>query len=334
MRSTLDNKIAIASVSLGEHASHTLPRKIAAAAGKKFSGIEITYPDLEAYAASLSISMLSAADRIRRLCQDCEISIIAFASFQNFEGNRSSLDERLATAETWLAITRALGAEHMQMPAIYIRDINNDHDTMVSELRQLADLAQADEPVVKLAYENLAWSTHTCLWQQALQMVKDVDRDNFGLCLDSFHLCVALWADAFDESGRQKDGDKKLAESLNSLVHELPLEKLFYLQLSDGERMDPPYSQNHPWYDANLEPGHVWSNEARPFPLETQYGAYMPVKEITRAFLIDKGFTGWVSLETFDRRMRKAENGPEENAERGIRAWRNLKGQLLEASSL
>lgn len=325
----LDNKLAIASVSLGEHESHTLPRKIKAAAEHEFSGIEITWPDLEAFAASLSCSMLDTAKQVRELCENYGITIIAFASFQNFEGNKSSLHDRLATAKTWLAITRALGAEHMQMPAIYLRDIHNDHDLMVDELRQLADLAASSEPVIKLAYENLAWSTHCYLWEHALKMVQDVDRKNFGLCLDSFHLCVALWADAFSPTSRQTDGDEKLQESLGRLVKELPLDRLFYLQLSDGEVMDPPYSSSHPWYDPALEPGHVWSNEARPFPLETQFGAYMPVQEIAQAFLVGLGFQGWVSLETFDRRMRREESGPDVNAKRGIRAWSNLKARLL-----
>jgi sugar phosphate isomerase/epimerase len=327
----LDNKLAIASVSLGEHISHTLPRKIVAAADRGFSGIEITYPDLEAHAKNLSTSMVDAAWHIHYLCEEHDISIVAFASFQNFEGNKTALKDRLATAREWLAITRALGAEYMQMPAIYIRDINNDHDLMVRELRELADLASASEPVVKLAYENLGWSTHCFLWEHALQMVQDVGRDNFGLCLDSFHLCVALWADAFSSSGRQTDGDKKLQDSLQRFVRDCPVEKIFYIQLSDGEVMNPPYSTDHPWYDPNLEPGHVWSNEARPFPLERQYGGYMPVQAITQAFLVDKGFTGWVSLETFDRRMRKEENGPDANAERGMKAWQNLRRELIAA---
>lgn len=165
-------------------------------------------------------------------------------------------------------------------------------------------------------------------------MVLDVNRDNFGLCLDSFHLCVALWADAFSPSGLQADGGEKLRDSLQRFVRHCPVDKIFYVQISDGERMDPPYSEKHPWYDPRLEPGHVWSNEARPFPLEVKYGAYMPVQEITQAFLVDKGFTGWVSLETFDRRMRKEENGPDANAERGMKAWQGLRRQLIAAEQI
>jgi len=324
----LENKLAIASVSLGQHASHTLDSKIVAAADAGFDGIEVTFPDLESYAKSISVDILEAAHQIRDLSKNHHISILAFASFQNFEGNKSSIHERLETAKYWLSIARALNAQHLQIPAIYIRDINDDHDLMISELRQLADLAAASKPVIKVAYENLAWSTRVIFWQDALQFVQEVNRPNFGLCLDTFHISVALWADAFNSSGYQADGNKRLAQSMHEFVEKCPLEKIFYIQISDGEPMDPPYSEKHPWYDATLEPGHVWSNEARPFPLETNHGAYMPVLKITQAMVVDKSFTGWISLETFDRRMRDEQNGPTENAQRGMSAWQNLRKRL------
>lgn len=324
----LENKLAIASVSLGGHASHTLPEKITAAAQNGFAGIEITYPDLQGYAASLDLSMLTTAQKVKALCREAKIHILALASFQNFEGSLLSLAVRLEKAEKWLEIARMLGAEHLQVPSNYERVINVDHQLIVSELRQLADLASAKEPIIKVAYENLAWSSHCTLWQQALSIVQEVDRENFGLCLDSFHLSTFLWADPYSVDGRQSEGTGRLEESLRELARDCPVERLFYLQLSDGERMDPPYSESHPWYDPSLEVGHVWSNEARPFPLEIQYGAYMPAQEIARAFLIELGFRGWVSLETFDRRMRKKENTPNHNAKRGAVAWQTLRQKL------
>lgn len=324
----IENPVAIASVSLGQHASHTLPDKIKAAAKSEFSGLEITYPDLESYAANLSVPILDAARHVRDICDQHDITIIALVSFQNFEGHFSPLHERLKKADSWLTIARTLGAEYLQVPSTYERTINNDPEIIVSELRQLSDLASASEPVIKIAYENLAWSSHCTMWQDALRIVQRVDRDNFGLCLDSFHLSVALWADPFVVSGRQPDGDERLGESLRAFVENCPRHKIFYVQLSDGELLDPPYSKHHPWYDPNLEVGHVWSNEARPFPLEADHGAYMPVQRIAQAFLVDKDFSGWVSLETFDRRMRKEENGPVENAARAMKAWLHLRERL------
>ncbi|KAF4551900.1 3-dehydroshikimate dehydratase-like protein 2 [Elsinoe fawcettii] len=329
----LSNRLAIASVSLGQHDTHTLPQKIEAAAVAGIQGIEITYPDLDDHATQLSVPLLEAAESARRLCEEKSMEIIAFASFQNYEGQQSPLQDRLHKARDWLRITSKLGAAHLQMPSNYDRSASSDCGTIISELRQLSDLAQAIDPAIKIAYENLGWGTHCHTWQQALQIVQDVDKDNFGLCLDSFHFCVDLWADPFRTDGKKPDGPRKLQASLRELVQRLPLNKLFYLQLSDGELLEQPYSTTHPWYDPGLEPGHVWSNEARPFPLETDFGGYMPVREISKAFLIDLGYTGWVSLESFDRRMKQAHQGPARNAQRAMSSWRRLEKELTSTRS-
>lgn len=322
------NRLAIASPSLGQHATHTLPQKIVAAAEAGIRGLEITHSDLVGYAKTSSISTLEAARRIRRQCEDDRLEILAFAPFKKFEGQRTPLPDRLQKAREWLAIAHILGAEHFQVPSNHDRTANGDHNVVISEFQELSDLAATFSPVIKIAYENLGWGTHCETWQQALKIAEDVDRPNFGLCLDSFHFCVALWGDAFNSTGIKPDGDRNLKESLRDLIAKLPLDKLFYLQLSDGERLGSPYSERHPWYDPELEPGHVWSNEARPFPLETQYGGYMPVLEVTQAFLVDLGYTGWVSLETFDRRMRSEDQTPVLNARRAVKSWEILRSSL------
>lgn len=326
----LSNRLAIASVSLGQHESHTLPMKIVAAAEAGIDGIEVTWPDLEGYAKGTDRDVLDAATEICSICKRRGIRIIALASFQNFEGQKTSLEGRLATARRWLDVASRLGAIHLQIPSNFDGSSSGDREVIIPELRQLSDLAKSYVPVIKIAYENLAWGTHCYLWQHALQIVQAVDRRNFGLCLDSFHLCVSLWADCYRADGRQPNGFDRLHQSLLKLVRELPLDRLFYLQLSDGEILDPPYSESHPWFDANLAPGHVWSNEARPFPLESALGGYMPVQEIAEAFLVKLGFSGWVSLETFDRRMRAKDHGPQSSAHRAIRSWRRLSNALAD----
>lgn len=330
----LQNHLAISSVSLGQNLSHTLPLKITSAAAAGIKGIEITYFDLDDYASSLSVPIIEAARQARQLCANERLVILAFAPFENFEGDQTPLQERLRKAKNWLTIANELGALHFQVPSNYNRDSNGDRSVIASELQQLCDLAKTVSPSTKIAYENLGWGTHCSLWQHALQIVEDVDRDNFGLCLDSFHICVALWADPFTACGKQPDGDSQLNESLQELFRRLPLEKLFYLQLSDGERLEPPYSESHPWYDPALQPAHVWSNEARPFPLETEYGGYMPVHEVAHAFLVDLGFAGWVSMETFDRRMKSEQLGPPENARRAMRSWEMLRSKSNESKLL
>lgn len=319
-------KLAIASPSLGQHISHTLPHKINAAATNGIRGIEITFPDLEAYASSQSLGLQEAARDIKTICEGApgDLRVISLCPFENFEGHQSPLLDRLGKARQWLGIARALGAEFLQVPSAFDKTSSTDAGRIEEELRQLADLAAAEQPVIKIAYENLAWSTHCSTWQHALRIVQAVDRLNFGLCLDSFHLAVTLWGDPHSSEGIQANGPRQLRESLDTMVKLCPRDKVFYVQLSDGERMDPPYSDSHPWFDPKLDVGHVWSNEARPFPLETECGAYMPIVELAESFLIGIQYEGWVSLETFDRRMREADMGPERNAERASKSWERL----------
>jgi sugar phosphate isomerase/epimerase len=122
----LQNKLAIASVSLGQHLAHTLPLKVTAAAEAGIRGIEITRPGLDDYASALSLPILEAARNIRQLCANEHLEIVAFASFQTFEGQNSPLQDRLQTSREWLAIADNLGALHLQVPSNFDRSANAD----------------------------------------------------------------------------------------------------------------------------------------------------------------------------------------------------------------
>ena len=104
----MDNPIAIATVSLGQHPSHTLPSKIAAASHNGFSGLEIVYNDLANYAASKQpkITIQSAAEEIAALCTSHKLTVLSLNPFKNFEGHSSPLSERLDSARQWIEIAR------------------------------------------------------------------------------------------------------------------------------------------------------------------------------------------------------------------------------------
>lgn len=95
----LNNQLAIASPSLGQHISHTLPQKISAASHNGFAGIEITHSDLLAYCSSLDITLQEAAAAIRQECSAHNLHILAFAAFENFEGHPSPLEPRMEIAK-------------------------------------------------------------------------------------------------------------------------------------------------------------------------------------------------------------------------------------------
>jgi sugar phosphate isomerase/epimerase len=322
------NKLAIASLSLGQHPSHHLDHKIQAAAGAGYEGIEIVYFELEAFSKARNISILEGAEKIHVLCQKLHLDIVSLAPFENYEGDRSPLSDRLQKARHWIGVARALHASYLQIPSNYKRDAIGDKDVVISELKQLADIGSEEQPVVSIAYEYLSWGTHCSTWEVALQYVNDVDRPNFGLCLDTFHEATKLWGDLFAASGRFPNSDKVLHESLNRFVACCPVEKIFFLQLSDGERFDPPFSEGHPWFTEGEAPQFTWSRHARPFPFEHDHGAYLPITKICEAWILEIGFEGWVSMEIFDRSMRDRSSQPETAAMRGIESWNTLRKEI------
>lgn len=324
----LTNKLAIASLSLGQHPSHSLPHKIRAAAQAGYAGIEIVYFELQAYSESETLSIFEGAEKISHLCQEVGLEILSLAPFENYEGDRSPLSGRLEKAAHWIEVARTLRAPYLQIPSIYKPDAIGDEAVVISELQHLADIGSAKQPLVSIAYEPLSWGTHCSTWECALRYVNAVDRPNFGLCLDTFHIATKLWGDLFAPSGKFLDADRALDESLDSFVAKCPVDKIFFLQLSDGERFDPPFSTDHPWYIEGEAPQFTWSKHARPFPFEHDLGAYLPIGKIAKAWIIDIGFQGWVSLEIFDRGMRDKNSQPEVAAFRGIESWKALNKEL------
>lgn len=329
----VNNKLAIGSLSLGQHPSHSLDLKIRTAAQYGYEGIEVVFSDLEAYSKSQKLTMFEGAERIKETCDKAGIKAISLAAFENFEGHNSALKERLQVANHWIEIARRLQAPYLQVPSQYSKESTSDQRAIISELQQLADLASSKDPVVSIAYEALSWGVICSTWESSLGVVEAVNRPNFGLCLDTFHVMTKLWADPFAESGLYPNADKNLHNTLQYFIKECPLERIFYVQLSDGERFDPPFSKSHPWYLEDEAPQFTWSKHARPFPYETNLGGYMPVSEIARAWIVEKGFKGWVSLETFDRRMRDKDFKVETAAERGLESWRKVKGDICTRKS-
>ncbi|KAJ5905486.1 3-dehydroshikimate dehydratase [Penicillium subrubescens] len=324
----ITNKLAIGSLSLGQHPSHALDLKIRVAAQAGFAGIEIVFSDLERFSHSNNLSLFKGASRIKAICDENHLSILSLAPFENYEGDPSPLADRLQKATQWIEVARVLHAPFLQVPAQYGADAIGDEDVIISELRQLCDLASSKPTLVSVAYEPMSWSTYHSTWESSLKLVESVARENFGLCLDTFHSITKLWADPSAPSGKYPDADDILRESLRRFVRDCPLEKIFFVQLSDGEKFDPPFSKEHPWHLEGEAPQFTWSKHARPFPYEAEFGAYMPVTEVARAWIVETGYTGWVSMEIFDRRMRDKGRQVEHAAMRGMESWRKLKQEL------
>jgi sugar phosphate isomerase/epimerase len=328
------NLLAITTPSLGLHPSHTLPEKIKAAASSGFSFIEILYQELVDHGLSQAppLSTHEAARSIGELCSSANLKVLALNPFKNFEGHNSPISERLDSARHWIELASCLGAKYLQVPSQFdTANSSPDWDLMVQELRQLSELAASHS--ISIAYEAVAWGSYVDTWEGSLRMVEDVDRSNFGVCLDSFHIAARVWGDCSTVSGICRDGESDLNASLDLFVEICPLDKIFYVQFSDAERFVPPLTPEHRFYQATSPSSLIWSRNMRLFPFEKELGAYFPVLEIVDAWLKRKEWKGVVSMEIFDWRMREdASRQPNENAKRGMESWNKLVA-ALESSS-
>jgi sugar phosphate isomerase/epimerase len=201
-------KLAIASVSLGQHPTHTMPQKFAAAAAAHFTGIELVYKDLVSFSESHSLSLVEGASRIKDIAAEHGLEIVSINPFKMFEGHLGvPLEERLGAVREWMRIARALGTRIIQIPSQMDPNSTGDEDIIISDLRAMADVrAEGGGNVISFAYEAVAFGVHNSLWEDSVRIVEKVDRDNFGICLDNFHVHAKLWGGRWEGSRRGRSG--------------------------------------------------------------------------------------------------------------------------------
>ncbi|KAJ5363448.1 uncharacterized protein N7496_009161 [Penicillium cataractarum] len=331
---------AIMSASLGRAWLHNLDYKIEQAAKAGFKGIEIFYEDLDYAAREASGSdspsaedILNAADRAHESCQAQGLEVIGLQPFLFYEGlkdceQQAKLIEKM---KLWFQIAKRLETDTIQIPANFLPadQLTDDLDIIAADLRQVADMGAAESPVVRFAYENLCWSTYIDTWEKLWEVVKRVDRPNFGMCLDTFNIAGRVWADPADATGKTPNADKDLKQSLERMVAEVDLAKVFYIQVVDAERMESPLVSGHPFHVDGQPARMSWSRNARTFMYENDRGAYLPAEDVAKAIVNGLGYKGYISMELFSRTMAETgEHVPVEHATRGMAAWKKFHQRL------
>jgi 4-hydroxyphenylpyruvate dioxygenase len=173
-------------------------------------------------------------------------------------------------------------------------------------------------------------------WEAAWEVVRRVDRANFGICLDTFNIAGRVWADPSRPDGKvEGDADARLSESLDALVRTVDVSKVFYIQLVDAERLEAPLDQDHPYFGEGQPARMSWSRNARCFMGEEERGAYLPVWEVANAIVHKLGYRGFVSMELFSRTMTDPDPSvPRQHAQRGMASWKKIReGLRLEESN-
>lgn len=327
-------------MSLGRAWVHRLEEKIREASTAGFRGIEIFYEDLEYFARSVAgiessdttpspAQLIEAADRVRELCSTQGLAIIGLQPFLFYEGllDRDEHRARIEKLKVWFEIADALDTDTIQIPSNFLpaEQLSGDMSVIVADMVEVADLGSRRARPIRFAFENLCWGTHIDTWEQAWEVVRRVDRANFGICLDTFNIAGRVWADPASADGKVPDADARFDESLKRLVETVDLTKVFYIQLVDAERLDKPLVEGHEFYAAAQPARMSWSRNARCFMYESDRGAYLPVEKVARAIIHGLGYTGYVSMELFSRTMADPDpKVPHEHAVRGMRSWNRV----------
>ncbi|OWP00066.1 hypothetical protein B2J93_8637 [Marssonina coronariae] len=321
--------------------AHALQPKLAAAAAAHIPGLEIFFEDLLYLAAALPggatpSNQLLAAQQIAAHCRALHLHVIAIGPFNNCEGllAPAARAAKLRELDRWFDIADALGTDIIQIPCTFLTEgVTGDLAAVSRDLREIADRGARRKQPVRFAYENLCWGTFNDTWAKAWDVVRAVDRANFGLCLDTFNIAGREFADPCAPDGKLPNAEAAFEESMARMARTIDPAKIFYIQVVDAERLREPMSESHPFHVEGQRPRMSWSRNCRLFLCEPERGGYLPVLAVLRAICNGResgglGYRGWISMELFNRSLLEEREGvPREHAERAMRSW----GRICEA---
>lgn len=321
-------KLGICTLSLGQpSAGHDLPTKLRAARAHGLQGVEIFDDDLWQLADILPggntvpENRRAAAALVRQLCEDTGLAVICLQPFRHYEGivDAKHRARRFAELEHFMELANIMGTDLVLIPSTFLpeAEVSSREEVLVADLTAAADLAARMQPPIRIAYEALCWGTRVSVWEQSWEMVKRVDRPNFGLCLDTFNILGRIYADPASPTGKTPRAEQAAAESVQRILKDVDVERLFLVQTGDGARLAEPLVPGHFLHNESQPTRMSWSRHARLFYGEQHLGAYLPVREIMVAVLGRMGYSGWVSHEIFNHRLGDTDAGvPEEMARR------------------
>ena len=325
---------AIATVSLGRSpAGHGIIAKMRQASLAGFRGVEIFFECLEDLACQKGNgskpasreALLEAAREVRAACDAEGLAVLVLQPFVFYEGlvDPEASRQKLETLELWFEICHVLDTDLIQIPTNFQAEgTTGDVDRIVADLALVARLGLQQSPPIRFAYEGISWGTHIDTWEGTWEIVKRVNLPNLGLCLDTFHIAGRVWGDPTAVSGQTGNAEQDLESSLNRLVNEVDPKKIFYVQIGDAERLQPPLSRDHALYVEGTKPRMTWSRNARLLPFETDRGAYLPIWRVCRAIFVELKWQGWVSLEMFGQTLyEQRADVPFEHATRAAQSW-------------
>lgn len=239
--------------------SGALDEKLVAIAAAKFDGIEVFDLDL--------VSSPLRPTEVARRCADLGLSVDLYQPLRDVEATRPELfPPVLRRVRQKLDVMEELGVTTLLVCSNATSGAIGDRDLSAEQLSAAGDLAQ--DRGCTLAFEALAWGTHTNRLADAWDLVRRADHPAVGLAVDTFHL-LARGDDA-------------------SALDGIPGARIAFLQVADAPLMAMDVLQ--------------WSRHHRVFPGQGS----LDVASVVGA-VVEGGYRGPVSLEVFSDVVREAD---------------------------
>ena len=329
---------AIASPSMGNANVHSIEEKLRQASLHGFKLIEIVEEDLLVQARKMEggateCNQIEAAKYVKSVCDKECIQPFVFQPFWFYEGllDRKEHESRIRKLKLWMKLVKIMNIQMVQVPTNWLQEgTTGDLAVIVADLKEMTAIGLQQDPVISFAYEGVAWGTHIDTWEGTWNIVQRVDRSNFGLCLDSYHIVARVWGDPTRAGCETANGYADLQRSMDRLVSEVPVEKIFYVQLGDAEKLSEPLVAGHPFYSPEQLPRMSWSRNARLFASEPAGEGCLPLEPFLDAVMRRLNFKGYISMEMFSRKLFDADPGiPEQYARRAMESWNKIQKLLI-----
>lgn len=356
----------IATQSLGNPFNHSIKPKLEAASLVGLRSVEIYYDDIYNLAQELETTvdpvftilepgtsfdnstweeerLISAAAQIGQWCLDSTpvpLDVICLQPFLHYEGliNDTEHEQRLRKLDLWIQLAQQLHTDLIQVPSNFLSPnvTTGDRNQIIEDMKTIAQIGAKVRPTpIRFAYEGIAWGTHVDTWDEVWDIVQAVNMSNFGTCIDTYNLAGRVYADPTQPDGLNgPEAEEIFQESMylfrQTFSNPENLKKIFYVEFIDGERLDQPLNEDHPWWVPEQPARMTWSRNARLFPFETDEAeaesqgrgvGYLPVSQILDE-LLEVGYHGYLAFEVFTRTLNRAGNNVIwDHAERARKSW-------------
>jgi sugar phosphate isomerase/epimerase len=182
----------------------SLDAKLAAVKAAGFTQIMLLARDLTNYVSGQKAAVAAV--------KASGLRVTGLQVLRDFEGLAGHLhDYKIDVAKAMLQMARDVGATLLLICSSTSQHATDDANKSIADLRKLAMLAL---PLgIRVAYEALSWGRQVNVMSQSIEIVNSVDRANFGLGVDSFHILAT--------------------DSNTDCLDQIAPEKIFFVQLAD-----------------------------------------------------------------------------------------------------